>query len=801
MAPVRVWNATRRGISDRSVITCSGPQCPPMQRGSGRAAASSLSAAICSPLQMPRSANSETPYLSHLGIHHGRVALVPPESSARVRKPSTGRSGRNPAVYDPPSPRGRSGATQVPSVGRPSLHPRLDGELYAFHKDKTFQSINSPLCFVAVGMPIPDSPPPSFQEALTSPVYHMQEIAMSNTSFSSYYSIQRSPSVESYPTTSASSPASQYEDARDMDAADISHSLPVFSTSDAGSPVGYFPAEWEVERQQGIPLEERVRREQERREQAETTHLSVTPQPTSHSRARSCSHCGAPPKSPTDDQRARQAETVPRRRGFLRHKHSQSLSSASVPSTPIRSRPRTSLKSTSSSKRKSRSMSPRPSLTPMSTSNSLSLMSRKLFAHSNKGKDKPTGNEPLESWEVLDTGPLPVPEVEVPQPPVSRVRRTLSRMSLSALTAINTQTEAGRNGSIEPYPLDPPFPSATTEKSRLKQSDPPAMHNIPSPLQREHSPTISSTPPPVRASSPLTTKPFSSPSDVLPPAPSMHMAAPTPGLSSTRPVVLVDSRQTQTSPLISPAAMRLGARQRVKSMSVRMGPPSSIAFPKVQIPVDRRATPNSNLRKYTSTTMDPPSQPSVLNAFPDVPPIKTDFEKRTQNRDTHVSSLSTIRPSPSPIVSPLEPPTPTRHHYPGRPLPTPPVGVPPSPSAYESLLLPRSATATRLALTLNVPSGMGDTMMTEKSTTTSSGLTYLTDRPISPLSIASGSSIAEAINEADGETLGIDAKDLDLLISRIDSNDGGTYQVSAIQSHKPDPPCNTLYRNCPRSPK
>ena len=172
---------------------------------------------------------------------------------------------------------------------------------------------------------------------------------------------------------------------------------------------------------------------------------------------------------------------------------------------------------------------------------------------------------------------------------------------------------------------------------------------------------------------------------------------------------------------------------------------------------------------------------------------------------SRLSSLSTIRPSPSPtspIVSLLEPPTYIRHHYPGRPLPTPPIEVPPpSSSAYESLPLPRSATATRLALTLNVPSEMSDMMMTEKSTTTSSGLTYLADRPISPLSIASGSSIAEAINEADGETLGIEAKDLDLLISRIDSNDGGTYQVSAIRSHKPDPPCNTSYRNCPRFPK
>ena len=84
------------------------------------------------PPQMPRSANREIPYLSHLRTHHGQVTLVPPESPARVRKPSAGRSGRNPCVYDPPSPRGRRGTTQVP---RPSVHAQLDGELCAFHWD------------------------------------------------------------------------------------------------------------------------------------------------------------------------------------------------------------------------------------------------------------------------------------------------------------------------------------------------------------------------------------------------------------------------------------------------------------------------------------------------------------------------------------------------------------------------------------------------------------------------------------------------------------------------------------------
>ncbi|KAF9788219.1 hypothetical protein BJ322DRAFT_1018834 [Thelephora terrestris] len=652
-------------------------------------------------------------------------------------------------------------------MGRQSLHPQLDGD--------TVSSINLPFRFVAVDMPIPDFPPPSFQEAITAPVYRMREITASETSFSSYHSIhsvQRSPSVESYPTTSASSPASQYEDAYEADAPDASHLLSSFPASDTGSPVGHSPAEWEVERQRGVPLEERVRRERDRKAQAETTHPSADP-PKPTSRAEACSHCGTAPKSPADDRR--KAETVPRRRGILRHRHSQSFSSASVPSTPIRSRPRTSLKSTSSSHRKSRSVSPRPSLaTSMSTSNSLSLMSRKLFAQSNKGKDKSTADEPLESWEVLDTGPLPVPEVDIPQPPTSRVRRTLSRMSLSALAAINTQTDAGRNGSIEPYSLELPLPSAATEKSRLKRLETQVpTQTLPSSLQYDRSPAAF-TLPPARASSPLTAKISSPSTDVPPPTPTMRMAASTSDISPTRPAVLINSRQTYTSPLISsPVAMRLGVRQRVKSISVHTGHPSTIAFPRVPIPADRRATTNSNLRKYASRTTDPSSPLSVLNSFPDVPPIKTHFEKPTKNRDVHISSLSTIRLPPSPLEP--EPPTPVRHHYPGRPLPTPPAGVPPSPSAYESLLLPRPAASSRFALTLNVPNGMSDTMVTERSIATSSGLTYFTDRPTSPLSSVSGSSIIETINGTDGETLCSGSPDLDILISRFDST-GGTYQ-------------------------
>jgi hypothetical protein len=407
-----------------------------------------------------------------------------------------------------------------------------------------YSPLTLPLCFVAVGVHIPDFPPPSFQEATATPIYRMQEIATSDASFTLYHSIQRSPDVDSYPTTSASSPTSQYEGMYDVGATDASRPLPDFPTSEAGSSVRYFPAVWEVERQQGVPLEEQVQRERER-EQAGTTRLSTTPQKyTFHSRIRSCSNCEVQSEPPTDERRAGPAETLPRR-GFLWHRRSQSLSSTSVPSTSIRSRPQTSLKSASGSKR-----------------------SHKLFARSNKGKDKSARDEPLESWEVLNTGSVLVSQVEISQQPVSRVRRSPSRMNLSTLVAINVQTEAGRNGSIEPYPLKFPRPSATTEKSRPNRSDPPVMtHNISSSPQRDHPPT----PPAIKASFPVTIKSFSPSPGVLPPIPSVYLVVSTPDLSLTRPA---DSRQIPTPPLIYPVAMRPGVRQRVGSMSRHTGAPS-----------------------------------------------------------------------------------------------------------------------------------------------------------------------------------------------------------------------------------
>jgi len=83
----------------------------------------------------------------------------------------------------------------------------------------------------------------------------------------------------------------------------------------------------------------------------------------------------------------------------------------------------------------------------------------------------------------------------------------------------------------------------------------------------------------------------------------------------------------------------------------------------------------------------------------------------------------------------------------------------------------------------DVPGGTGEMAVTGGGTTTSSDLSYLVDRPRTPVS--GPSMTLEAVSEGDAGVLGHEVTNPDLSISRIDSNNGGTTQVSTIQCRKP----------------
>ena len=84
---------------------------------------------------------------------------------------------------------------------------------------------------------------------------------------------------------------------------------------------------------------------------------------------------------------------------------------------------------------------------------------------------------------------------------------------------------------------------------------------------------------------------------------------------------------------------------------------------------------------------------------------------------------------------------------------------------------------------LGVPKATGGVVMTERRSPTPSSPNYPTNCPLSPLSTVSGSSIAETVSETDVDGIGPEATNLDFLISQVDPNDGGAYQVSLIYRH------------------
>lgn len=558
-------------------------------------------------------------------------------------------------------------------------------------------------------MTVPDFPPPTFQEAIRDPIYLAATAAPSVASFSSYHSVRtRTLSEISYPTTSASSPVdgSIYQDAFD-DVADRNT-----SNSDSDScelemvSVDHYHAEWEDDRRQGLPLEERVRRDLERRKLAE-------PSPSVMSRERACSHCGASrtlndsqssigvsaaPSTPEQQEPPNVAPAPVARRRLLRHKHSQSLS-ASVPSTPTSGSNQRSFPS-SDPHRRSRSMSPTPR--PGSPSSmfshkpSLSSMSRRLFS-SSRGKERSPTEEPLESWEVVPSGSSEA-QNEVP---VSRMRRSLSGMALSS----RASSESSNTPTISPYPLQqtsmPQIPSEKNSSrfnlSSIQDRPPPP---IPPAFQNRPIRAPPPAPPPLRQS-PLATNVYSPFSES--PAPSVSLPSPEvdpPSPKKSRRPPPPPSRKKP--PSINAALAQRGTRQRFQSMSVPRTAPT-VPFPPLSPTQDDRVSHMSRFRGYQANPFNPDPFPHDFRSSSPQSEVSytTALSDQEDESKSKSSSLLTIRPQargtyvnnslarlrspqtptsptlPALLVSPTSPVSPrSGHHYNGRPLPLPPPGSP-----------------------------------------------------------------------------------------------------------------------------
>ncbi|KAH9837532.1 uncharacterized protein C8Q71DRAFT_547453 [Rhodofomes roseus] len=141
------------------------------------------------------------PYLTHIVTHHGQLTLIPPQNAGRIRSPRTKKK-RQPDPDDeprfttavppsasrrirPPSPpHARPRREPAPQPARPAADPLLD----------------------VMDTPVPDYPPPSFQEAilaspsaytLPSSTYANSSYATSSYSATPHTSPPASPAAES----------------------------------------------------------------------------------------------------------------------------------------------------------------------------------------------------------------------------------------------------------------------------------------------------------------------------------------------------------------------------------------------------------------------------------------------------------------------------------------------------------------------------------------------------------------------------------------------------------------------------
>lgn len=296
---------------------------------------------------------------------------------------------------------------------------------------------------------IPDYPPPSFQEAIsTSPYSPTFPLPTADTSPGASH-LSRTPTL---PPSSlpASVPETLHVDtAQDLPSPVLSN----FSISEEDNRLSPdpnsdsdtdsievltldSPQRWEAERQLGLPLAERVAREFERQLTAESTATLALPQmmrpqtssptppssPSSHMRR--CSHCGSARPSNCDeethdghDEEEESEEVIepvklPKFQRFLGKKNIKINSDcpSSVPSSPISP---TSMARMPSAWASNLTLSIGGAFTghrtsPLSSSPKKreNTVIRKLFRP--KGKDRPPTppdliGEPFESWEVVDS--------------------------------------------------------------------------------------------------------------------------------------------------------------------------------------------------------------------------------------------------------------------------------------------------------------------------------------------------------------------------------------------------------------
>ncbi|KZT69741.1 hypothetical protein DAEQUDRAFT_726410 [Daedalea quercina L-15889] len=273
------------------------------------------------------------PYLTHIVTHHGQLTLIPPQNAGRIRSPKTKKKRtQDPATKDHDEPRFN---TAVPPSASRRIHPSPAPHTRARRQPAPQPARPSadPLLDV-MDIPVPDYPPPSFQEAiLSSPsVYTLPSAVFPNSGYANsthsttpQTSPPTSPTAETHSLmrdvspsrhspipapghTSPHSPYSMHPSPRSPQSPPSTSDDPSADSDDDSVELLSLEPEqhWENDRSTGLSLHQRVQREFVRQhavESSSTVNLLRAPAPAKHAhdqgtsvpaaRPRRCSHCGS----------------------------------------------------------------------------------------------------------------------------------------------------------------------------------------------------------------------------------------------------------------------------------------------------------------------------------------------------------------------------------------------------------------------------------------------------------------------------------------------------------------------------
>ncbi|CCM04767.1 uncharacterized protein FIBRA_06957 [Fibroporia radiculosa] len=637
------------------------------------------------------------PYLTHLVTHHGQLTLTPPQNAGRIRKAKTKRQDRDRSERAQHSEEPRF-TTAVPPT--PSRRLQSAPSPARARKQATVPATarrNDPVLDV-LDIPVPDYPPPSFQEAISASLPFTlpspSDTTTNTSNFTPPSSVPSSPTAASL--RNVQFPTGDHSIAAQDPQNPSFHCLPTGSTdsgteSDGSSSVELVNMEplqygWDTDRSMGVNLQQRVERELIRQQAVEhlrapsiprTPKSSIPYSVSSTHHSRRCSQCGSMTplrsdgaQSPidSDDERAEDPfdDCVGPFTGEKANRRHKLLDACSAPSSPSSASPTfsnmtapwassvtLSLSSVFSSSHKSSPLAPSSSAT-LKHKESTGL--RKLFLSKGKERSPPPSQEQaedLDSWEVVGTD-VTTSEPSASFSPDARASSERERSSPPFPAIVSRAVGRSPQRQVSPYPVNssPLPPVVLPEKSPLRFPDERTRR-----VRRPPPP-----PPPTRGTAPCNRQPPSrqkgerlhsnaQPSDL--PAQSAFIASP----------IAVPVHSRGASPPVSSVA-----GQAVDASAASNPIPS---HPSGSSPLTSPMTAERDLRVSQDMLRPPnrntmPRRPSPLSCEANLP-------------------VSPIEPAPT--ITPSTPTTPSGHHYAGRPLPRPPNS--PSPSVG-TLAVPES---------------------------------------------------------------------------------------------------------------